>query len=1182
MRLKGPNGSPIREDVDPRRPATGADVDSLRRAEGSLALNKRKILEAARKQSQKGAKAKALKEYNKLLQEDPRDAKLLLEVGDAYRRWGQNDEAIVQYGKVAQQYRQDGFDARAVAVFKQILNLDSKNYAAYVSLSELYQRMGLDSEAVAALQTAADGYHKEGRKSEALDLLRQMAALDPTNTTSRLKVAELLKKEGMKSEAVAEYQAVIAELENQLDRDQLITVLERLLEIKADDIDGLTKLVRQLMESGEFQRAEPLAVRALDVNADAPQFELLMDLYAQMGDDAKLADTTRGLAKLYRDRGDEERAREMMQRLPSENMATTSSSRLAVDVSEVDAPDLGDEELLDDDDDAFLSLDEESDSPIAGDSQAGSLESNLGSDGPALDLVADTEEVNELALDDAAAEVEEEASLPEGDPDQLLAEASVYLRYGKGDQAIASLRGILAQEPEHRAALEKLGEAYVDDGQNSEAIRVWLRAADQMRVSGDAEALSVLKDRIATLDPAMAEQIGEIDLSAGAAPEPSNAAAAVSVDPPMELDLDLDLEVDLDLDQAMDDVVANETQAGLDFGTETDDFEIELDDDSVTFDAPPVTAPTDPSEASATAEEGLEVASDDAMGLNADEEEFEIEVELDPLSLDAAPEESIGAELEISVDVDMGEAVELGDDVSVELDLDAGAVTGPPTASAGGQSTTTTAKINEELEEAEFYIAQTMHDEAEALLQRILDVYPNHPAALLRMGEVVAARGGEPDDAVSQTNTGGDAPPAFDFETTARFDDDDEEADEVEGLPVDGEVSCDDDTDDEGFEIEVDIDVDDVVADEDTTETNITAEASEAPLKMSAEVTTDLSLNEESAGEVTAESSIEAAVAEVAEDAPSTVAVSEDESADEIVADPDQEAAEAEAEPAVEEAIAAEAEPMDAGESFDLREALSDVLGDATESEDSNEVSGVLSTVEDGFESIFSDFKKGVTATLDKGDFDTRYDLGIAYREMGLYEDAIGEFRICLDSETRRFDSLYLMGICARDLGRFDDSVSHLEQALALPDLPDERMAGVYFDLSIAEELTDKFDRACASLRRVIELEPNFPGAADRLAALESNEVSSPQLGEPGEVFESFDDLFEEDDDDEGGDVGVAAAASVETYESFDDVMSEAEAALDEADLVSDASAEEETSSSNDDKKKTPPRKGGRKKISFV
>ena len=102
-----------------------------------MALNKRKVLETARKHAQKGAKAKALKEYTKLLQADPRDAKLLLEVGDAYRRWGQAAEAITHYGKVAQQYRQDGFDARAVAVYKQILNLDPKSYSAYVSLAEL-------------------------------------------------------------------------------------------------------------------------------------------------------------------------------------------------------------------------------------------------------------------------------------------------------------------------------------------------------------------------------------------------------------------------------------------------------------------------------------------------------------------------------------------------------------------------------------------------------------------------------------------------------------------------------------------------------------------------------------------------------------------------------------------------------------------------------------------------------------------------------------------------------------------------------------------------------------------------------------------------------------------------------------------------------------------------------------
>ena len=43
-----------------------------------MAINKRKILEAARKFAQKGAKEKALKEYAKLLKADPKDAKVRL------------------------------------------------------------------------------------------------------------------------------------------------------------------------------------------------------------------------------------------------------------------------------------------------------------------------------------------------------------------------------------------------------------------------------------------------------------------------------------------------------------------------------------------------------------------------------------------------------------------------------------------------------------------------------------------------------------------------------------------------------------------------------------------------------------------------------------------------------------------------------------------------------------------------------------------------------------------------------------------------------------------------------------------------------------------------------------------------------------------------------------------------
>ena len=245
-----------------------------------MAVNKRKVLEAARKYAQKGAKQKALREYNTLLKADARDAKLRLEIGDAHRRWGEIEEAVGHYTKVADQYQQEGFEARAVAVYKQILNLDPKRYGAYVALSELYQRMGLDSEAINSLQTAADGYHKEGQKREALELLRRMAQLDPGNTTSRVKVAELLQQEGLVDDAVAEYDAVVAEMLRQENHDQLASVYGRILELQPKRADVLIALARNCIRLRQPERAEPFAKRAVEMTPDdIDALELLCDIY---------------------------------------------------------------------------------------------------------------------------------------------------------------------------------------------------------------------------------------------------------------------------------------------------------------------------------------------------------------------------------------------------------------------------------------------------------------------------------------------------------------------------------------------------------------------------------------------------------------------------------------------------------------------------------------------------------------------------------------------------------------------------------------------------------------------------------------------------------------------------------------------------------------------------------------
>ena len=605
-----------------------------------MAANKRKILEAARKYAQKGAKDRALKEYEQLLRLDPKDAKLRLEIGDAYRRWGQVDEAIAAYSKVADQYTKEGFDARAVAVFKQIQNLAPESFDSFEPLAELYQRMGLTAEAISALQTAADGFHRQGKKREALELLRKMATLDPTNTGSRLKVADLLRQEKLFAEAIDEYEQVAAELQRQGVIEAVGTVLERILELEPDRLPTVRLLAQNLLARNMGERAEPYAKRLLEANPDGTEnYELLADVYRSQKREDALTEVYRRLADLYRRRGDEENAREILQRFVPPDALAASMDRQVLFANEAmltDESSLVDEEFLDDG--LGEDLLEESVAPKAAVA------------GPAVRVAEETVPVSRGgARRSAAAE-----KAPSGDTEQLYAEASVYLRYGKRAQAIENLHAILVQNPRHRAALEKLGDAHADAREPQEAVEAWLRAAELAREESDLSTVAVLRDRIGALDEVIGAQVAEW-LPAGAeAPE-------------------LELDEPGEGRRAAPPAGPEAAEEGEEQEFELGDIEIEVDEDE-----------PDPA--------------------------AETEHRARPQAMPAPPEARPAA----------------------------------PISSGPSESASASQQIGEDLEEADFYFQQGLHGEAGAIYQRVLALAPNHPLALVRMGEIAAAQGGDP------------------------------------------------------------------------------------------------------------------------------------------------------------------------------------------------------------------------------------------------------------------------------------------------------------------------------------------------------------------------------------------------------------------------------------------------------
>src|SRR5687768_4194519 len=201
-----------------------------------MAFNKNKVMEQARKFVEKGQTDRAIKEYLRVVEDDPRDVRVWLKIGDLYAKKGAKAEATDTYLKVAKFYGEQGFYLKAVAVYKQILKLDSRLVEVNLKLAELYRQLGLLSDAMQHFEMVAAHFHREGKTKEALATVRQLVDLDPENIATRIKLAELYSKEGMNGEAVQEFSVACDQLRKQARVDDFVKVAERLLWHKADNL----------------------------------------------------------------------------------------------------------------------------------------------------------------------------------------------------------------------------------------------------------------------------------------------------------------------------------------------------------------------------------------------------------------------------------------------------------------------------------------------------------------------------------------------------------------------------------------------------------------------------------------------------------------------------------------------------------------------------------------------------------------------------------------------------------------------------------------------------------------------------------------------------------------------------------------------------------------------------------
>jgi tetratricopeptide (TPR) repeat protein len=137
-----------------------------------------------------------------------------------------------------------------------------------------------------------------------------------------------------------------------------------------------------------------------------------------------------------------------------------------------------------------------------------------------------------------------------------------------------------------------------------------------------------------------------------------------------------------------------------------------------------------------------------------------------------------------------------------------------------------------------------------------------------------------------------------------------------------------------------------------------------------------------------------------------------------------------------------------------------------------------------GLADIFKEFKKGVDKQLGKEDYDTRYNLGIAYKEMGLIDEAIAEFQLAAKDEARTLECSSMLGICFMEKGMPKLAVKWFEKGLKAPDRTEEEYQGLRYDLAMALEAAGEMDKALHMFTDLYGQDANFRDVAAKVRDL--------------------------------------------------------------------------------------------------
>jgi len=263
-----------------------------------MAFNKNKALENALKFLNQGKVAQAIAEYQQILRHDPKDQATLMTVGDLYARQADLGHAIEYFERLAQVYLNDGFNSKAIAIYKKIAKLAPSELPPLERLADLYVQQGILSEARPLFLQIAESHLKANRAQKAVEVLHRLLEVEPENLRVQMRLAELYNLMGQKKEAAQTYLAYAQRLFERGEKDEAEKLIERCLEADPTNAAAVLLKAKALNANNKTAQAIPILESHPDANTGGDVTGMLVDYELRAGQTDKAAHRARRMLAL--------------------------------------------------------------------------------------------------------------------------------------------------------------------------------------------------------------------------------------------------------------------------------------------------------------------------------------------------------------------------------------------------------------------------------------------------------------------------------------------------------------------------------------------------------------------------------------------------------------------------------------------------------------------------------------------------------------------------------------------------------------------------------------------------------------------------------------------------------------------------------------------------------------------